>query len=69
MAKNNKCSCHYLRREDHDFTLTAHHPQCKQFNAGWELKSMEAQCQHFLRVIDDLKSKIKEMTDIAERVD
>jgi hypothetical protein len=69
MAKNNKCSCHHLRREDHDFILTTHHPKCMQFNAGWELKSMEDQCHHFLGIINDLKTKIKEMQEIAERID
>lgn len=68
MAKQ-KCNCHTLRREEHDFLLTTHHPKCKLFNAGWELRSMEAQCQHFLEIINELKSKIKEMQEIADKVE
>lgn len=65
MAKFNKCSCHLTERTEDDFLLTTHHPKCNIFNPASELKGLEKQCKHFMKIITDLKDKIREMEKIT----
>lgn len=39
------------------------------FNPASELRSMEDQCKHFMKIITDLKDKIREMEKIVNSVD
>lgn len=69
MSRFKKCQCHKLKREEDDFLLTTHHPKCPMFNPASELRSMEDQCTHFMKIIRDLKEKIREMEGIVNSIE
>jgi hypothetical protein len=68
--KFSKCNCNeFVRDEDKDFLLTVHHPECKQFNPASELHGLEMQCKHFMNIILELKTKVKELKHKLHEVD
>ena len=71
MAKDRfkKCQCNTIPREDGDFMMTTHHPHCKLFDPGSEIKSLEMQCKHFFSIIQNLKEKIRELNREAEDIE
>jgi hypothetical protein len=71
MAKDRfkKCQCNLIPRNDGDFLLTTHHPQCTSFDPGTEIKSLEMQCKHFMDVILELRTKVRELKSKLNEVD
>jgi hypothetical protein len=71
MAKDRfkKCQCNVIPREVGDFLLTTHHPQCKHFDPGTEISSLEMQCKHFMNIITELRDKVRDLKSKLEEVD
>lgn len=68
--KFTKCNCNeYVRNEDKHFLLTTHHPECKKFNPASELHGLEMQCKHFMGIILELRTKVKDLKSKLNEVD